>query len=286
MSKNNSFLGWYYRLQTGTDTIAFIAAKHTHKKSTTCSVQVITDTLVKSVDFGPADWQRLGKAPNVRIKDNLFTDREITVSLSDKAFSLGGTVRLYDAKPIAYDIMGPFTAVPFLQCRHSVISMEYRLEGTLTLNGRVIDFTGGKGYIEGDRGTSFPKDYAWTQTFFEGGSLMLSVGAIPMGPLSFTGIIGVIMRDGKEIRLATYLGAKALKKSGGEVIIRQGAYTFSARLIRKNALPLKAPDNGLMSRTIHESATCQAAYRLTKKDEVLVDFETDRAAFEFEFPGD
>ena len=59
--------------------------------------------------------------------------------------------------------MGPFRFLPGMECSHGVISMGHALEGTLTLNGAVLDFAGGTGYVETDRGRSFPSAYLWTQ---------------------------------------------------------------------------------------------------------------------------
>ena len=48
-----------------------------------------------------------------------------------------------------------------------------------------------------------------------------------------------------------------------------------------------APTNGDMNRTIHESASCKAHYRFSHKNEVLCDFISKKASFEFEyFDGD
>jgi hypothetical protein len=38
-----------------------------------------------------------------------------------------------------------------------------------------------------------------------------------------------------------------------------------------------------MVRTIHESASCRAFYRLRKEGCILFAFETDKASFEFEY---
>ncbi|MGN0479611.1 MAG: hypothetical protein ACI4GO_09275 [Hominenteromicrobium sp.] len=40
-----------------------------------------------------------------------------------------------------------------------------------------------------------------------------------------------------------------------------------------------------MCRTIHESASCRAAYRFEKDGQVLFEFQSDRASFEFEYGG-
>jgi tocopherol cyclase len=53
--------------------------------------------------------------------------------------------------------------------------------GRVLLNGRELNFTGGKGYIEGDSGRSFPKSYTWVQCndFTVECSIMVSVVHIP-----------------------------------------------------------------------------------------------------------
>lgn len=107
--------------------------------------------------------------------------------------------------------MGPFRYVPFLQCRHSVFSMRHSVHGQFCVNGTTYIFQNATGYIEGDRGYSFPRKYAWTQCSFPGGALMLSIADIPFCGFHFTGIISIVHLQGKEYRLATYLGAKADK---------------------------------------------------------------------------
>lgn len=112
---------------------------------------------------------------------------------------------------------------------------------------------------------------------------MLSVADIPMAGIRFTGIIGVVLWQGKEYRLATYLGAGAVKIQNGMVRVTQGSLELEARLLEAAGRPLKAPAKGDMVRTIHESASCRAFYRFCKGGCTLFSFETDRASFEFEY---
>ena len=259
------FSGWYYKCQTAAQTLAVIPASHGESRS----IQLITD------DGAWNFTENLDKCS--------FSDAGFTLDLNENGVCVKGQVTFSDLTPIKYDIMGPFQYVPFMQCRHSVASMRHRVNGTVTVNGTEYLFQNAWGYIEGDRGYSFPKEYVWTHTFFDGGSLMLSVADIPFGAFHFTGIISVLYWQGKEYRFATYLGARPVRIGQNEAVIRQGSYTLTARLIKKNALPLAAPVSGDMVRTIHESASCLAAYRLEKNGETLLEFETDRASFEFEY---
>lgn len=112
---------------------------------------------------------------------------------------------------------------------------------------------------------------------------MLSVADIPMAGFHFTGMIGVILWRGKEYRIATYLGARAVRIQDKRVRIIQGSLELDAWLLEASERPLKAPAKGDMVRTIHESASCRAFYRFRKDGCTLFAFETDRASFEFEY---
>lgn len=39
-----------------------------------------------------------------------------------------------------------------MECRHSIFSLTHTVSGNLTVNGRVLGFTDGVGYLEGDKG--------------------------------------------------------------------------------------------------------------------------------------
>lgn len=112
---------------------------------------------------------------------------------------------------------------------------------------------------------------------------MLSVADIPFLGIHFTGIIGVLTLEGKEYRIATYLGAKIKQIDKSTVTVKKGNFEFTAKLVKKNSQPLATPTNGNMCRTIRESASCKAYYRFSHKGRVLCEFTTDRASFEFEY---
>ena len=278
------FEGYYFKAQGEDKTLAVIAARHGSAGSESCSVQIISDSGVWSAEYPAGAYKSPRRGFGVMLGENHFSRKGMNLDIVRQDLQVKGRVKFGDFAPIKYDIMGPFSVVPFMECRHTVVSMRHRLDGQVSINGEVYSFNNAVGYIEGDRGTSFPSEYAWTQCCFEEGSLMLSAAHIPFGPVSFTGVIGVIMLGGREYRIATYLGAKAVKICGGEVVVRQGGSELTVRLIEKHARPLAAPVQGSMVRTIHESASCRAYYRFVRHGVTLLEFESDRATFEYEFP--
>lgn len=266
----NGFWGWYFKCQSDNQTLAVIPAIHSEKNKKSCSIQLITDQFSQNVSFTYSQC-RIGK-------------EGISLNISTPMLTAVGSVSFENITPIKYDIMGPFAYVPFMECRHGVMSMMHDVTGEMNINGTPYVFSKASGYWEGDRGRSFPKKYAWTQCNYENGSLMLSVADIPIGSLHFTGIIGVVLLNGKEYRFATYLGAKVLRIYNGEVIVRQGDMYLWVKCLENTAHPLCAPNTGAMNRTIHESPSCRVYYRFERNNTTHFEFEVTNAAFEYEYP--
>ena len=278
----NYFYGWYFKCQSDTQTLAVIPAVHTAGNKRTCSIQVITDNDAWTVTFPADSFRRAGK--NIFIGENRFGENGIDLAMHTPKLTIKGKLDFGQLFPLQYDIMGPFALVPFMECRHSVLSMQHTVTGKVFINGQKYSFQNARGYWEGDRGRSFPKKYIWTQCSSLDGALMLSVADIPMAGIHFTGIIGAVLWRGKEYRIATYLGARVVQIQNKMVRVIQGSLELDVRLLEASAQPLKAPAKGNMVRTIHESASCRAFYQFRKNGCTIFAFETDRASFEFEYP--
>jgi hypothetical protein len=292
------FEGWYFKAQNKNQIVAVIPAIHIErdgKKS--ASIQLVTDQGAWNVVFPYEQFSAKGRMPHITIGDNIFTRQQLHLHIQNTAVTAWGDLKFGALSPLSYDIMGPFHFLPLMECRHSVYSMGHHVSGELTINGEKYRFYRDVGYMEGDRGRSFPIHYAWTQCNFgdAGGgeanrdeylsnSLMLSVAEIPWGPFHFTGIIGVIHYRNKEYRIATYLRAKVDVLSQGKIVVSQGALHFTAELRGEKKIPLYAPVNGSMVRFVNESLVCTTAYTLEEYGETIFSFETDRASFEYEYP--
>lgn len=276
------FCGWYIKCQGSFRTVAFIPSYHISGGVKTCSLQIITDDRSWYVDYPIAQFHMDEKG--VTIGPNAFTKQGCKLDIHIPELTITGELTFGEFTPLAYDIMGPFQYVPFLQCRHSVFSMKHRVRGELWINGESWKLTVGECYIEGDRGRSFPREYLWTQCSNPWGSIMLSVADIPFCGLHFNGVICAIHYRGREYRLATYLGAKAVRIQNGEVIIRQGRKTLTVRRMQDRGKPLAAPVGGDMKRTIRESPSCRVFYHYQEKGKTVFKFISEVASFEYEYP--
>ena len=186
--------------------------------------------------------------------------------------------------PLRYSIMGPFQYLP-MQCNHKVISMKHTLRGSVLINGETISFDGGMGYIEGDYGRSFPKEYLWLQCndFLEDLSIMVSIAHIPFLGLHFTGCICAITYKGREYRLGTYKGVKVILRSKTRLILSQGDYLLDIRLSPHLSHPLRSPKKGHMVGIIHESNCTKAIFQFYKKRKLIFKAKTHNCSYEYNY---
>lgn len=157
MKQKNFFKGWYFKCCTKNETIAFIPAFHQSNHEKTASLQVITDDAAFNISFQSLQYQE--NPLHIKIGECIFSEKGIKLNIHTKEITAKGTIKFYHISPIQYDIMGPFKFVPLMQCKHSVYSMRHRINGQITINGHQYIFKNGIGYIEGDCGSSFPKEY-------------------------------------------------------------------------------------------------------------------------------
>lgn len=275
------FKGYYFKCSNENETIAFIPALHFDDERETASLQIITKSSTYTINYDKIVFDE--KNFKIKIGNNDFSTNGINLNIKTDNLFIQGKINFGKFEKIKYDIMGPFQYIPFMQCSHAVVSMAHSLNGKITVNDKDYCFYNDIGYIEGDKGCSFPKEYIWTHCHFGKGSLMLSVADIPFLGFNFKGIIGIIMINGKEYRIATYLGAKVKLIKKNTIIVTQGKYTLIAKLIKSKNQSLNAPNIGIMSRTIKESVVCTASYKFICDNKVLVDFTSDMASFEYEF---
>ena len=280
----NYFSGWYFKCQNAKQTLSVIPAYHVTGGKPSSSVQIINDEGAWNIPYSALDCRRSADGFTMRVGGSRFGQTSVRLSVHTPDCTAEGFLKFGALTPVHYDIMGPFRFVPFLECRHDVRSLYHTVTGTVTVNGVCYRFERDDGYIEGDRGRSFPREYLWTHCFFEKNSLMLSVADIPFGLFRFTGVLCVIWWEGKEYRLATYLGARATEIGKGKAVIRQGDEELTVQLLERQAHPLYAPMNGAMTRTVRESASCVASYTFRKNGKTLITFTSDRASFEYEYP--
>ena len=282
------FEGWYFKHQNPQgQTLALIPAFHIDREGhCTASLQVISKNQTWWLEYPEAQLQVSRQPFQVQIGASSFGGQGIDLHIQQDNLSLCGSLHYGPFTALRSDIMGPFRFFAGMQCAHGVVSMGHSLSGALELNGKRLDFSDGIGYTETDRGRSFPSKYLWTQCVWGGperGSLMLAIAAIPLPVGGFTGCICSVLYHGQEYRLATYRGAKIEKWSPSGAVIRQGQYRLEVELLNEQRQALRAPVEGRMERTIHESLCAEVRYRFWHGDNLLLQHTDPNASFEYSF---
>lgn len=293
--KRNYFEGCYIKQEGEEGSIAFIPSYHRDEYGRkTGYLQIITENATYQVCYPQILYQNRKSTAKyglqkfgIKIGESVFSKKGCSIKIQEEGIAIEGRLAFGPMTPIKYDIMGPFSKVPFMQCRHDVFSMFHRVNGTINCNGKRYPFKNGVGYMEGDRGDAFPQKYVWTQSSIkEKGSIMFSAATIPIlrGKLSFNGCIGVLLYEGKEYRFATYLGSRIHKITSDSICIRQGKYILRIQCLDKvPGEKLSAPRRGDMKRQIKERISCKVRYQLWRKSKIILDEYCENASFEGEW---
>lgn len=180
-------------------------------------------------------------------------------------------------------IMGPFCRLP-MECQHEIISMDHDLFGSITVDGRKIVLDGGRGYLEKDSGTSFPRAYLWLHcnAFSKPCSIMVSIASIPFLGLRFTGCICAILFAGREYRIATYRGVRILARGPERITLLQGRLWLQIEIERPaSGHPLRSPVKGRMQGVIHENNQAHARFRLWERGALIFDLQSEHVGYEY-----
>jgi len=281
------FQGYYIKIASPTSCVAVIFGRHKSRKGKSAFIQVLTDKQAFNIDFDYIDFKVNRKNFLVSIKNNYLSRKGLNLNISNENLSIKCDIAFSDFTPIKYDIMGFFKYFPLMECKHTIVSMHHTATGFMELNEDTLNFDAAPSYIEGDRGRSFPQKYFWTQcntfTDVKNLSISASVAKIPYMGLKFTGTICVILYNSKEIRLATYLGAKVKSFTQDKFIVKQGKKLLEIKILdtSKNVQSLRAPTMGQMSRTIKETIFTSVSYKFSIKNKVIFDVTSDAAAYEY-----
>jgi tocopherol cyclase len=142
----------------------------------------------------------------------------------------------------------------------------------LEINGKKIDFTGGRGYIEKDWGISFPKAWVWMQTnhFSQPGiCLTASTAIIPWRGHTFNGFIAGLWNNGRLERFATYTGAQLVETAVTDTEVRmvmaQRARRLELTASRAEGGILQAPTTTQMNRRITETLSAHVHVKLLSR---------------------
>ena len=243
-------------------------------------IQVITPTKSEYIEFDKSLYSERLKPFSVRIGANWADESGMFIDISGKKLQVKCELEFGKFERPRGDAMGVFRFLPFMQCRHRVISMGHLGQIVGGIRGELV-------YIEGDLGRGFPKKYLWTQAMNDEISIVAMCAVIPYLGLRFWGTICIIHFGGREYRIATYRGARVRTFLRDRLTVTQGhgrrkmVFEVYCPDVDKNMQTLYAPTKGGMGRETHESISTTVRYKLCVGGREVFDVECPTAAFEF-----
>ncbi len=296
LHRKHYFEGWYYKMVSPDErtVLCFIPGVSVAGGVKSFFIQAIlaektgedwrqTTDWLDATDFHTQDEPFVAQ-----IGGNRFRRDGITVSFQGERIKASGELKFSGllAPPAscwAPTVMGPFHYLPGMECIHSVVSLSHGIEGALDLGGRRVDFTGGKGYIEKDWGSSFPRRYVWLQSnhFTGDTALFFSWADIPVLGMNFQGYIAHLFYKGKHYRYATYTrGGCKLQTAGRSVEIALTNHHSELRIEARQAAgaELRAPYQGRMTHTIKEGLYGKLSFCLKENGENFLRCEQTETA--------
>lgn len=289
------FLGWYFKNTSKNHNLALIPGIAISGKNKTAFIQVINDSTSFYISYPYESFKYQKKPFYVQIGNSYFSKEKVRLDINEQNLKLTGELFYQNIiKPqtslYAPTIMGPFSYIPRMQCKHGILSLHHQINGNLRLNNKNIIFNNGTGYIEKDSGTSFPQKYFWLQTNnfkTDTVSLMVAGATIPFGLFKFTGLISILYINGLEYRFTTYNNSKIknIQKQKNKYLIKlqNGQYNLEIIVLAKNGQQLKAPDGGLMNQTVKEALGCIIKLNLKNKTGKSIYKGVSSGGFEWQF---
>jgi hypothetical protein len=281
LRKKHYFEGWYFKQVTKDQsyTFSFIPGVSLVENDPHAFIQIMNG-FTRNADYirYPLDEFRWDKRNLfLKVGSSTFTGRDISLNIESENINLTGQIDFnniirYPKSIFSPGIMGWYSFIPFMECNHGIVSVNHDLHGEISINRNVIDFTGGKGYIEKDWGVSFPEAWIWIQSnnFEEHDtSFSFSIAKIPWMGRYFIGFIAFLYLNKKFYLFSTYNKSIVSEiyhnKDIIEIKFRNSRNILKIRVIKNSFADLRAPVSGEMSRRIKESTDSEVDLQLFDK---------------------
>lgn len=282
------FEGWYYKLvdKTGDAVLAFIPGISLDKKHKTSHafIQVLNGITCEYNYISLPENKFKAQFDDFRISvgENVFTADFLSLNISSEKTEINGklsfsSITAYPSVFFCPGIMSWLSWFPFLECSHGIINLDYKINGVLNVDGKSIDFSEGRGYLEKDWGRSFPSHWIWMQSNHfsqHGNSFVFSLAKVPLIFFKIKGFFAVLHCFGKTYTFATHNNAfikyRDIKDRSFSCVIENRRFRLEVEAFKNtgkssNSVLMKAPVNGCMEYKCVESMTSVIKVKLNSK---------------------
>ncbi|MFO7852491.1 MAG: tocopherol cyclase family protein [Bacteroidota bacterium] len=296
-SRKNYFEGWYFKHVSADrkQVYAIIPGISLSEHDSHSFVQVLNGLTGEAFyyKYPVGSFKASGRVLSIQVDRSSFSTHGISLNLDDNSTSIKGELSFgpynnYPSTLTRPGIMGWYSFVPFMECKHGIVSTGHFLDGKIEVNGKSIDFEKGRAYIEKDWGKSFPESWIWLHcnTFKSSdASFTFSVAKIPWVGSFFIGFISYLRYGTQLYNFSTWSKAVIQSLSYNDNILDITLANKKHKLVIRavNNMPgkLKAPVLGSMTRIIKETVDASIEIKLLDTEgKVIFQDEGTRAGME------
>jgi hypothetical protein len=297
LRKNSYFEGWYFKHVSKdlNHVFSFIPGISLSDDDPHSFIQVINGITGKTsyitYPVNKFTWEK--NRLYLKIGDSVFTDKFIDLNLENEEIKVSGRLEYsnivrYPKTLLSPGIMGWYSYIPFMECKHGIVSVNHKVSGVLNINNDTIDMNEGRGYIEKDWGSSFPEAWIWIQSNNFGNTdtaFTFSVARIPWLGKAFPGFISFLYFDNRFFLFSTYNNSalQDLNYDGKTLnfTLRNKYSALKVIVVKNKSGELLAPVSGKMTRRIKESIDSLVTINLyDKHDKLIYNDSAQRAGLE------
>jgi tocopherol cyclase len=269
LKKKRYFEGWYFKHVSKdlNHVYSFIPGISLSENDPHSFIQVIDGINGKTcyITYSVNDFRWKRNRLQIEIGNSVFTDRYIDLDIDNEEIKVSGRLEYsniteYPKTLLSPGIMGWYSYIPFMECKHGIVSVNHKVSGVLNIDNDIIDMNEGKGYIEKDWGSSFPEAWIWIQSNnFDNSdtAFTFSVAKIPWLGKYFPGFISFLYYDKRFFLFSSYNNSVLEEISyDGKTLsftLRNNDSLLKVTAVKNKSGELLAPVSGKMSRRIKES---------------------------------
>jgi tocopherol cyclase len=298
--KKGQFEGWYYKIVNAPENyvLAFIPGISMVKSenNTPHAFIQIFDGIKQTYHyhkFDIADFWYSRKVFHVRIGENEFRYDGIVFKLSQVEQKVVGELKFNNITPwpvklLSPGAIGPLAFIPRLQNYHGILSLDHEITGILKINGKTIDFNGGRGYIEKDWGKSHPSAWIWMQSNNFREKTISLTAAIANGQFLRRKMVGFIIGFLFRKKLYTFTSYNRSKITNLRIEnncvsfqVKKGKYALNIRGMQVGGVEMLSPSTTGMDGKIKESLTSKIEVQFFEKKNIIFEGIGEKAGLEW-----
>jgi hypothetical protein len=298
-NKKGYFEGWYFKLVDPLEETAYAiipGISLTPDSESSHAFIMVFDARNHEMNYFRFDVNEFNaskKEFELKIGENYFSHQNLVLNLEKGSLKIKANLEFkniipWPVKLLSPGVMGWYSFVPFMECYHGVLSFNHQINGYIEVNGEKKDFSGGKGYLEKDWGSSMPSSWIWMQTNHfkeQDASLFGSIAKIPWLKKYFTGFIFGFLFQGHLYQFTTYnrshIKELVVDEDWIKIVVANRNHRIKIEAQRTKGVDLPAPSQGEMTSKVNESLNSKISLKLYEKNKLIFAGEGKNAGLEF-----